>query len=72
MKTLRINLTQEPEGNAFRVVSWTNSTQLSVGQVVPAAVVAGWCERANIQVNVMGLTPVAQESLDLIGEEALA
>ena len=57
MKNIVIRLTQEPEGNQFRVVSWSNSTQLSVGQLIPAARVSEWCAAPRIQVHIVGMTP---------------
>ena len=68
MKTLTVKLTQEPSAGLFRVVSFTNTVQLSVGQVVKAATVEDWCLRPHVQVHVVGMTPQVDEEVLLLDE----
>lgn len=56
MKTVTVNLTQEPNPGLFRVVSFSNTVQLSIGQIVPVAKVEDWCCIPRVNVRVIGLT----------------
>lgn len=61
MKTVSVVLTQEPESGFFRVQSFTNTVQLSIGQIVPAAKVGEWCTIPRVNVRVVGLTRTETE-----------
>jgi hypothetical protein len=61
MKTLKITLRQSDAGQ-FRVERFTNTVQLSVGQLVPVATVENWCAMARVQVEVIGMVQDEEDS----------
>lgn len=66
MKTIKIKLSQTPDG-AFRVVSYANTVQLSVGQIVAPAVVENWARMPRVQFTVVGDNEQADDALLDIG-----
>lgn len=56
MKRVTITLTQDPEIGLYRVISLTNTVQLSIGQIVKHATVEGWCTSKGVTVKVQGMT----------------
>ena len=66
VKRRTIVLTQESE-NSFRVKSWSNSSELTVGMIVSRAKLNQWCGIPGVDVRVPGMTPPAEsdQQLDL-------
>lgn len=60
MKLLKVTLRQTPEGS-FQVEKFSNTAQLSIGQIIAHATVAEWCTRPRIQVDVIGMIEQADE-----------
>ena len=58
IKQRTITLTQETD-NSFRVSSWSNSAELAVGMIISRAKLDAWCAMPGVQVNVRGMTQVA-------------
>jgi hypothetical protein len=56
MKTVTITLTQEDSPGLFRVQSFTNTIQLSIGMLVKVESVEQWCATPRINVRVVGKT----------------
>jgi hypothetical protein len=65
MKVCSIRLRQD--GNLFRVESFTNTVELSVGMMVPKDKVAEWCSMKRVNVAVIGAVQEAEESPELEG-----
>ncbi len=74
MKTCCIVLTQEDQAGLFRVVSFSNTVQLSVGQTVDIERVERWCATPRVNVRVVGRSnpDAEQPQLDGGGHDALA
>lgn len=62
MKCVTVHVTQEPTVGKFRVVRFTNTVKLSIGQIVDADMVGQWCAAARINVHVDGMTRADDES----------
>ena len=59
-----MTLTQETE-DTFRIKSWTNSAELSVGMIVTRAKLNKWCEMPGVEIRVPGWTPAADDDRQL-------
>lgn len=57
MKPISITLTQETDGKSFRVASFSNTHQLTVGMIVDRDRVEKWIDLPGVSVNVRGMTP---------------
>ena len=54
MKTVKIILRQAGNG-LFQVERFTNTTQLSIGMLVPVKRVTEWCAMTRVQIEVIGM-----------------
>jgi len=63
-KRRRVVLTQDGE-NTFRVKSWTNSAELSVGMIITRAKLNKWCRMPGVEVQVPGFTPEEDDGRQL-------
>lgn len=62
MKPISISLTQEPDGQTFKIARFVNTSELTVGQTVTRADVDRWVNLPSITVSIAGLTPEAAQS----------
>jgi hypothetical protein len=67
MKTVKVTLRQADTGQ-FRVERFTNTVQLSVGQLVPVATVENWCALSRVQVEVIGMVQDDKDCAPLLTE----
>jgi hypothetical protein len=58
-KRRSVTLTQETD-DTFRVQSWTNSSELSVGMIISRKKLNQWCGIPGVEIRVPGFTPAAE------------
>ena len=63
-KRRTITLTQEPD-DTFRVKSWSNSAELSVGMIISRARLKKWMDMPGVEIRVPGMTPPSEDTRQL-------
>lgn len=64
MKLCKIKL-REDGPSLYRVISYSNTTLLTVGMVVPRERVAEWCTMKRVNVDIVGAVEEEEDQLEL-------